>query len=106
MSTVLPGCAAVVHHGGSGTMFAALATGIPQVVLPQGSDQPKNAEALARRGVGIVLDTTTGGPETLGKAVREILTDASFRRAAQEVARENDARPAPSALVTRVAQPT
>lgn len=50
MSAVLPGCAAVVHHGGSGTMFGALAAGVPQVVLPHGADRPTNADAVVRRG--------------------------------------------------------
>lgn len=106
MSAVLPGCAAVVHHGGSGTMFGALAAGIPQVVLPQGSDQPKNAEAVVRRGVGIALDTTTEGAEAIGKAVRQVLAEPSYGRAAQDVARENRSRPAPSAVVAQIARLT
>jgi UDP:flavonoid glycosyltransferase YjiC (YdhE family) len=104
MSAVLPGCVTVIHHGGSGTVFGALAAGVPQVLLPQGSDQPKNAEAVVRRGVGIALDTTTDGAETLGKAVRQVLADPSYSRAAQEVARENSARPAPSAVVAQIAR--
>ena len=35
---LLPSCAAIVHHGGAGTTFGALAHGVPQVILPQGAD--------------------------------------------------------------------
>src|SRR3954464_9288253 len=57
MVDVLPSCAAVIHHGGSGTMFGARVAGVPQVVLPLGADQPTNADAVVRRGVGLALDT-------------------------------------------------
>ena len=38
-SLLLPRCSAVVSHGGSGTLLAALAHGLPQVCLPQAADQ-------------------------------------------------------------------
>ena len=47
-SLVLPHCAAVVSHGGAGTMLGALCHGLPQLCLPQGTDQPMNAAALVR----------------------------------------------------------
>ena len=40
---VLPRCRAVVSHGGSGSLLAALAHGLPSVLLPMGADQPQNA---------------------------------------------------------------
>jgi hypothetical protein len=49
---VLPDCSAVVHHGGSGTMFGSLAHGLPQVVIPQGADNFANGELLNRVGAG------------------------------------------------------
>ena len=42
---LLPRCAAVVSHAGSGTFLAALAQGLPQLVLPQAADQFLNASA-------------------------------------------------------------
>ena len=35
-ASLLPTCSAVIHHGGAGTTFGALAHGIPQVIIPQG----------------------------------------------------------------------
>jgi UDP:flavonoid glycosyltransferase YjiC (YdhE family) len=43
LAEVLPSCAAVVSHGGSGTVVASLAAGVPCVLLPMGADQPFNA---------------------------------------------------------------
>lgn len=56
--------------------------------------------------MGIALDITTDGMEMIGKAVRQVLEDPSYGRAAQEVARENSARPAPSAVVGQIARLT
>lgn len=42
----------VLHHGGAGTMAAALRAGIPQLIMPFSMDQPFWAERLQRMGVG------------------------------------------------------
>lgn len=47
---VLGRCAAVVCHGGSGTVMAALSAGVPVVVLPLGADQPDNADRCVELG--------------------------------------------------------
>jgi rhamnosyltransferase subunit B len=52
LSRLLPRCAALVHHGGIGTLAQALAAGVPQLVVPWSFDQPDNAVRLARMGVG------------------------------------------------------
>src|SRR5262249_33834850 len=51
LSKLLPHASALVHHGGIGTSAAALAAGIPQVVMPFSHDQPDNAARLERLGV-------------------------------------------------------
>jgi UDP:flavonoid glycosyltransferase YjiC (YdhE family) len=43
---VLPRCAAVVSHAGSGSVLGALAHGLPSVLLPMGADQPEHAVGL------------------------------------------------------------
>ncbi len=48
---LVPRMAAVVHHGGSGTAGAALATGLPQVVSPFVADQPHWAARVHAVGV-------------------------------------------------------
>jgi UDP:flavonoid glycosyltransferase YjiC (YdhE family) len=66
---VLPRCGIVVSHGGSGTILAALAHGLPSVLLPMGADQPWNAERCAELGVAQVLDPLTATPADIRAAV-------------------------------------
>jgi len=55
LSQILPRCAALIHHGGIGTTAAALAGGIPQIIMPLSHDQPDNAARIVRNGWGARL---------------------------------------------------
>jgi UDP:flavonoid glycosyltransferase YjiC (YdhE family) len=55
LSQVLPRAAALVSHGGIGTLSQALAAGIPQLVMPLGFDQFDNAARLGRLDVARTL---------------------------------------------------
>ena len=66
---MLPRCAAVVSHGGSGTVLAALAHGLPSVLLPMGADQPENADRCEELGVSVVLDVIGATPADVRAAV-------------------------------------
>lgn len=91
---LLPGCAAVVHHGGAGTTLTALACGIPQLVLPDGADRHINAAAVHRRGAGLRAD-----PEKLtADLLRQLLADPDLARAARQVAGEIAALPSPARI--------
>ena len=83
---VLPHAAAVVQHGGSGTVTGALAAGVPSVVVPLFADQTHNAGRIAELGAGIELamDDIVRLPD----AVRTLLADPSYREAAGRVAAE------------------
>ena len=54
-SALLPRAAALVHHGGIGTLAQGLAAGRPHLVMPMAFDQFDNAARLVRLGVGRVL---------------------------------------------------
>ncbi len=51
-SQVYPRCAAVIHHGGMGTVAQSLRAGIPALVVPWGVDQFFTGAQLARVGAG------------------------------------------------------
>lgn len=87
-------CAAVVCHGGSGTLVAALSLGIPAVVLPMGADQPDNADRCAQLGVGVALDPLTASPAEIAVATSTVLRDRAFSAAAARLAAEAAAQPA------------
>ena len=56
---VLPACGAAVVHGGSGSTLAALAHGLPLVLVPQGADQFENAARVEAAGAGVVVSPTS-----------------------------------------------
>jgi UDP:flavonoid glycosyltransferase YjiC (YdhE family) len=86
---VMPHAAAMVCHGGSGTIRTALTSGVPTVVVPLFADQPYNADRVAELGAGISLKGTDG----LADAVRRLLVDPSYREAAQRIAEASERLP-------------
>jgi MGT family glycosyltransferase len=76
---VLPTVDVVVCHGGSGTTVAALASGLPVVLLPIGADQPDNAAQCERLGVGRALHPVTASAAEIAEAVRAMLDDDDAR---------------------------
>jgi UDP:flavonoid glycosyltransferase YjiC (YdhE family) len=83
----------VVSHGGSGTVLATLALGLPQVCMPQGADQFLNAAAVASAGVGISL--MPGEGDAARDAIVRVLDDPSFREAAGRVRSSIASMPSP-----------
>ncbi|MBV9660823.1 MAG: glycosyltransferase family 1 protein [Acidimicrobiales bacterium] len=90
---LLPRCSVVVHHGGSGTMFGALAHGLPQVILPQGADNFLNAQHVEGAGVGLAILPDSLNPAEVRRCVRAVLSDSSFARNAKELEHEFAAMP-------------
>jgi UDP:flavonoid glycosyltransferase YjiC (YdhE family) len=98
-SLLLAHCDIVVAHGGSGTTLAALAHGLPQLVLPQGANQFWNAERCAELGAGIRLLPSEVSPASIRQAVATLRTDPGYRERAQALAAEIEAMPGPEELV-------
>lgn len=92
---VLPHCAAIVHHGGAGTVLAALAAGIPQLLTPGPGDRTTNARVVAASGAGLAMPAKEFTPELLTRLVEE----SAISSAAREVAAEIDRMPEPAELV-------
>jgi UDP:flavonoid glycosyltransferase YjiC (YdhE family) len=85
-AAVMPHAAAVVCHGGHGTVLGALAAGVPMVVLPLFADQPYNARRVERLGAGIALEGGREAFEHIGAAVERVLGDPVYRAGAAVVA--------------------
>ncbi|MEV7445502.1 glycosyltransferase [Streptomyces sp. NPDC091204] len=73
--------AAVVHHGGAGTTTTATWSGAPQVVVPQGADQPYFAGRVAELGIGAAHDGPTPAFESLSAALKTALAPETRTRA-------------------------
>jgi MGT family glycosyltransferase len=82
---ILPHCAAVLTHGGHGTVMKALAAGVPLVVVPLGRDQPDNAARVAMAGVGVRVAKCASAAR-LRAAIRGVLADDAYGAAAREMA--------------------
>ena len=89
----------VVHHGGVGTVLGTLARGLPQLLLPQGADQPMMAELVTRCGAGRALTNDEQAPGAIGAAVGALLGDGPERAMAARFAGEIAALPAPADVV-------
>lgn len=77
--------AAVITHAGLNTALESLAEGVPLVCIPLGNDQPGVAARLAARGAGVVVPRRKLNARRLRSAVRAVLEDEEYRRAARAV---------------------
>lgn len=101
-SLVLPRAAATVGHGGSGSTLAALAEGLPMLLLPQGADQFENAGQARAIGAARVLMPGELTEDAVRAAVTTLLEDLSYGAAAQALAAEIAAMPDPREVVARL----
>jgi UDP:flavonoid glycosyltransferase YjiC (YdhE family) len=97
---LLPHCAAVVSHAGSGTFLATLAAGLPQLLVPRGADQHLNADACVAAGAGIVVEPDAG---VVREELARLLTDGSFRAVAEQIGADLAAMPTPVAVADHLA---
>lgn len=84
-SDLFPRLNVVVTSGGSGTVQAALAAGLPLVVIPTSWDQFDNAQRVMEAGAGLRLNARRCTPERLRAAVQQILAEPSFRANARRM---------------------
>ena len=92
-AALLPEADLVVSHGGSGTLMATLAHGLPSVLLPLGADQPHNAARAEELGLARTLDAATATPDAIRRGVDDALRDRAARERARQVAHEIAALP-------------
>jgi MGT family glycosyltransferase len=90
----------VVCHGGSGTVFGALAAGVPMVVVPLFADQFENGRRIVAAGAGLVVEAqgaTVGSSRAIigaddvpqvAAAITSMLATSSYRRSARRIAAE------------------
>jgi UDP:flavonoid glycosyltransferase YjiC (YdhE family) len=95
----------VVCHGGSGTVFGALAAGVPLVVTPLFADQFVNGRSVADCGAGLVVEPARGDEDgarrvlgdgdapRIADAIDAVLGTASYGRNAGRIAQEMAAAP-------------
>jgi UDP:flavonoid glycosyltransferase YjiC (YdhE family) len=96
MTPLLADSSLLVFHGGSGTMLAGLAAGVPLLVLPVAADQPENAERCVAAGVARLLAPNDREPGRIREAAADVLGDAAGRAAVTLVRDQIAAMPEPA----------
>lgn len=94
MGETLPRCAALIHHGGVGTLARAFQAGIPQIVVPFCHDQPDNSERVTRLGAGRWIGPGAVLRGRLGPVLRAVLGDFDMRDRCHALARQIDPKAA------------
>jgi len=86
LGPLLGRAAALVHHGGIGTLSQGLRAGIPQVVTPQTADQPDNAVRAVNLGVARRLNMQDVNGPRLAAALDRVLRSADVAAACRRYA--------------------
>ena len=85
-SHLLPRAAALVHHGGIGTAFQALAAGIPQLIVPVFLDQPDNGRRLKQLGVAETVRRGAYCPREVSRKLERLLRSEEVSASCREYA--------------------
>jgi len=87
-SWLFPQSACVVHHGGAGTLAAAIRAGVPSVIVPHKSDQflwARDAHSIGYTVPPISIENLSA--DRLGLAIAMTLAGPRFRTEAQKLSR-------------------
>jgi UDP:flavonoid glycosyltransferase YjiC (YdhE family) len=71
---LFPHCAAVVHHGGVGTVAKAMAAGTPQLICPLCFDQMDNGARAKKLGVGDWLNSRNRNGRQMAGALTKLMS--------------------------------
>jgi UDP:flavonoid glycosyltransferase YjiC (YdhE family) len=89
-----------ITHGGAGSTIAALAFGLPVLVLPRGApSQHRLAARCVESGVGLALEPDNVSPSTVHDALRALLENTALRTGAERVRTSIEAQPDVTAIV-------
>jgi rhamnosyltransferase subunit B len=107
-SLLFPRSAAVIHHGGIGTLAQALRSGRPQLIIPYFADQPDNAARAQRLGVALVSPPRRYSRTSAQRDFARLLGDGAYLARAREVgdllAAEDGAEQAARIVLDRLEQ--
>jgi UDP:flavonoid glycosyltransferase YjiC (YdhE family) len=103
-SEILPGCAAMVCHGGFNTVMGALLCGVPVLCVPLGSDHELNAQLCTDLGYGLTVAHEEATPELIRAAVRRLIDEPAFAEEVGAFVQQMERRPSLGAAVHRMAQ--
>jgi sterol 3beta-glucosyltransferase len=78
--------AAVIYHGGTGTLAAVARAGVPQAAFPFIADQFMNRDQVVKLGLGPkTCDFKEMTAESISSAIRECITNDTFKKNALQM---------------------
>lgn len=80
--SILEQADAFITHAGMGSSGEGLYCGLPMIAVPQGAEQPVNADRLVELGVARRVDTADATAEVLRTALLDLTTDEGVARRA------------------------
>nr|QVQ68808.1 mmyGIII [uncultured bacterium] len=101
---LLDSCDAIVHQGGSGTVYNAIRFGLPQLAITHMADQDNISAALEKSGAGIHIRGEEVTPEAIYQAVTRLIKDNEIQRAARQLQAEMLSQPVPAQVVAELEQ--
>jgi UDP:flavonoid glycosyltransferase YjiC (YdhE family) len=99
LQLMVPTCAALVHHGGAGSIMTAAYYGVPQVGVTQVPDTTFLSEQMAGTGAGVSLRADQTDVDAIKAALSTVLADGAAREAAGRLREEILAQPSPPEVV-------
>jgi len=85
LSLVASQCHTAIHHGGVGTTIELLQTGLPQLVVPRGFDQPQTASRMTKLGVARSLAWRRANQRHLHRELVALMEQHHYRQTAVEL---------------------
>ncbi|WP_409179279.1 glycosyltransferase [Amycolatopsis sp. VS8301801F10] len=84
---LLGACDAFLTHAGFSGIREALSHGVPMTAVPLFADQPANAARIEELGIGVQVAAACLTPDSLAAALKQVVDEPSFRRAARGLQR-------------------
>lgn len=83
-SKIMPHCRAVIHCGGNGTTYQALANGLPSLVIPFNNDQKINAWLVKKNRVGFPCSPGAIKGKHIRAIIDNLIQDADIQKSLQK----------------------
>uniref|UniRef100_A0A3Q2GNK8 glucuronosyltransferase n=1 Tax=Cyprinodon variegatus TaxID=28743 RepID=A0A3Q2GNK8_CYPVA len=88
-----PGVRAFITHAGSHGAFEGLCHAVPMLMVPVNAEQPDNAQRIASRGAGVVLDITSITTESLLQGLNEVINNPRYKENIRQLSALHNDRP-------------
>lgn len=90
LEKLLSQSAAFIYHGGIGSLAQAIATGVPQLVMPMNLDQPDNAARIKKLGLGDFVLPRNFKPRLVADKLLGLLSNPKVKETCQKYAQRVD----------------